>query len=144
MGLEKRRKLKELEEEKEAEMKQQKKKNDHKWDINCKGNGMKVNGQIVNGPDNKWETIWIKGTVSNGSHEWRFKIIEIGRYVRIGITNEKNEKNKDSYLKTLCYRPYNGYLYDEIGFKQESIEIFVEWKANWKCNDCQERIIQSC
>merc|ERR1712228_113900 len=74
--LEKRRKLKELEEEKEAEMEQKKKKN-HEWDINCKGNGMKVNEQIVNG-SNAYETIWLKGIVAEGTNEWKFKIIDAG------------------------------------------------------------------
>merc|ERR1712228_637433 len=41
----KKKKKKELEEEKEAEMERQRKKNNHEWDINCKGNAVKVNGQ---------------------------------------------------------------------------------------------------
>merc|ERR1712228_322669 len=101
--LEKRRKLKELEEEKEAEMERQRKKNNHEWDINCKGKTIKVNGKIVTG-SNEDGTIWIKGIVSSGSHEWRFKIID-GGDIGIGITNEKNEKKKDSSLNTLCYFP---------------------------------------
>merc|ERR1712228_676330 len=117
--LEKRRKLKELEEEKEAEMERQKKKNDHEWDINCKGNGMKVNGQIVNGSD-KWGTIWTKGIVSRGSHEWRFKMID--GTARIGITNEKNEKKKDSYLKTLFYNTCYGSFRDADGKFTETNE----------------------
>merc|ERR1712228_13765 len=57
--LEKLRKLKELEEEKEAEMERQRKKNNHEWDVNCKGNEIKVNGQIANGSRNKSRTIWV-------------------------------------------------------------------------------------
>merc|ERR1712228_421373 len=116
--LEKRRKLKELEEEKEAEMERQRKKNNHEWDINCKGNAVKVNGKTVTG-SNKYATIWIKGVVSNGSHEWRFKLIK-AEYVRIGITNEKNEKKKNSELKTLYYNSYSGFLYDAAGKKTKT------------------------
>merc|ERR1712228_976945 len=116
--LEKRRKLKELEEEKEAEMERQKKKKNHEWDINCKGNGMKVNEQIVNG-SNAYETIWLKGIVAEGTNEWKFKIIDAGN-VYIGITNEKNEKKKDSYLDTLFYWPYWGFLYDADGKRIET------------------------
>merc|ERR1712228_248862 len=111
--LEKRRKLKELEEEKEAEMERQKKKNNHEWYINCKGNAIKVKGKTANGSD-KWASIWIKGIVRHGVNEWKFKIIN-GGDVLIGITNEKNEKQKDSYLETLCYNTYIGSLYDADG-----------------------------
>merc|ERR1712228_593280 len=93
------------EEEKEAEMVRQSKKNNHEWDVNCKGNGMKVNGK--NG------SIWIEGIVAEGSHEWKFKIIN-GSGVHIGITNEKNEKKKDSYLETLYYYT-GGLFYDADG-----------------------------
>merc|ERR1712228_140810 len=71
--LEKRRKLKELEEEKEAEMERQRKKNNHEWDINCKGDYLKVNGQIVTG--SAAGSIWIKGIVSEATHEWKFKTL---------------------------------------------------------------------
>merc|ERR1712228_182994 len=100
------------EEEKEAEMERQSKKNNHEWDVNCKGNGMKVNGKIViiNGTNG---SIWIEGIVAEGSHEWKFKIIN-GSGVHIGITNEKNEKKKDSYLGTLYYYT-GGLLYDADG-----------------------------
>merc|ERR1712228_380896 len=113
--LKKRRKLKELEEEKEAEMERRRKKNNHEWDVHCKGNGIKVNGQIVNGSGKGDASIWIKGSVSNGSHEWRFKIIGNTKYVFIGITNEKNKKDKDTNLYTLCYIPFYGSLYDADG-----------------------------
>merc|ERR1712228_478860 len=86
----------------------------YEWDIDCKGDGMKVNGQIVTGSDDKWESIWIKGIVSTGTKEWKFKIMNDG-VVRIGITNEKNEKKKDSSLSTLCYYTCYGFLYDEDG-----------------------------
>merc|ERR1712228_876739 len=114
--LEKRRKLIELEEEKEAEMERQKKKNNHEWDVNCKGNGIKVNEKIVTGSNNgHYERIWTKGIVSNGSNEWKFKIINDYGSVYIGITNEKNEKKKNSSLETLFYYTYGGYLYDADG-----------------------------
>merc|ERR1712228_677877 len=112
--LEKRRKLKELEEEKEAEMERQKKKNNHEWDMNCKGKLIKVNGKIVNG-GGQWGTIWIKGVVSSGCHEWRLKIISDSGSFCIGITNEKNEKKKDLSLETLYYWPFYGDLYDANG-----------------------------
>merc|ERR1712228_295883 len=132
--LEKRRKLKELEEEKEAEMERQSKKNNHEWDVNCKGNGMKVNGKIVNGKNG---SIWIEGIVAEGSHEWKFKIIN-GSGVHIGITNEKNEKKKDSYLETLYY--YTGGLFydadgkltrtNEKAKKNDIVSMMLDLKKN--------------
>merc|ERR1712228_214761 len=106
---------KELEEEKEAEMERQRKKNNHEWDVNCKGNEIKVNGQIANGSRNKSRTIWVKGVVSEGTHQWKFKMIDNCYNVCIGITNEKNEKKKNSYLYTLCYHPYSGSFRDADG-----------------------------
>merc|ERR1712228_1057471 len=111
------RQKKKKEEEKEAEMERQRKKNNHEWDINCKGDYLKVNGQIVTG--SAAGSIWIKGIVSEATHEWKFKTLN-AKYVRIGITNEKNEKKKDSEFQTLFYSPHYGCLYDADGNKTET------------------------
>merc|ERR1712228_163358 len=87
----------------------------YEWDIDCKGDGIKVNGQIVTGSGYNWKSIWIKGILSTGTHEWKFKIIGL---VYIGITNEKNEKKKDTSFNTLYYWT-GGYLKDVDGNKTE-------------------------
>ena len=87
------------------------------WDTGCMGKSLCVQGEVVSIEKEGWGSIWVKGVVSKGSREWRFKIKKHpGKATDFwfGITNENDKKNKDSYPNRLLFKSYQNESYGTV------------------------------